>query len=242
MKPLRSALVPLVVTAALAAALPGVRAAAAGPALDAQLAERVQALVQNHAPRAADGAAAPRVVVELGQLDRRLRLAPCERVEPRLPPGHFWGRTRVGLRCVEGPTHWQVWLPLTVRVFAPALVAAAAMPAGAVLGATDLQVAEVDWAASPQTPHVRAPELVGRTLARPLRPGQAIYARDLRQRQWFAAGETVQVLARGAGFTVTGEALALGPGLEGRTVRLRIESGRVISARAVARQRAEIEL
>ncbi|HNT37780.1 MAG TPA: flagellar basal body P-ring formation chaperone FlgA [Rubrivivax sp.] len=243
MKPLRSAL-ELAVLAAVAALVPVLAhaQAAADAVLDAQLVERVQALVRTQAPRAAGAAQTPRVVVEVGRLDPRLRLAPCERVEPRLPPGRLWGRTRVGLRCVQGPTHWQVWLPLTVRVFAPGLVSAAGLPAGTVLTPADLQLAEVDWAGNAQTPWLHAAELVGRTLARPLRPGQAIYARDLRQRQWFAAGETVQVMARGSGFTVAGEALALGPGLEGQRVRLRVESGRVITARAVAPQRAEIEL
>lgn len=247
-KPLRpSSTRPLAVALALAAmaalALPGMRASAApGPMIDAEFTERLQQLALSQAPQASAGAQPPRVVVELGQLDPRLRLAPCQRVEPRLPPGRLWGRTRIGLRCVEGQVHWQVWLPLTVRVFAPALVAAAGLPAGTVLSSADLQTAEVDWAADAQAPLAQAATLVGRTLARTLQAGQPVYGRDLRQQQWFAAGETVQVLARGAGFTVAAEAVALGPGLEGQSVRLRIESGRVISARPVARQRAEMEL
>lgn len=229
---------------ALGIALVAARAAtAAEPAtLDAELAARVQDLVQSQAPAAREGGKPPRLEVELGRLDPRLRLAPCQRVQPQLPSGRLWGRTRIGLRCVEGPTPWQVWLPLTVRVFAPALVARGRLPAGTVLEKAHLQLAEVDWAAQAQAPLADEGALLGRTLARALQPGQAVLARDLRRQQWFAAGETVRVVARGAGFSVAGEALALGPGLDGQLVRLRIESGRVISARAVAQQRAEIEL
>jgi len=43
--------------------------------------------------------------------------------QPRL------GRTRIGLRCTQGATAWNVYLPLTVKVFAPALAAAAPLPA-----------------------------------------------------------------------------------------------------------------
>ena len=94
--------------------------------------EQIQALGEQASAGLAPGAM--RVEVEPGRLDPRLRLAPCERVEPHLPPGaQAWGRTRVGLRCTEGPKPWNVYLPVTVKVFAPALVAAAALPAGTVL-------------------------------------------------------------------------------------------------------------
>jgi len=226
-------------------------AAADAPAIEGELAAQMQSLLQEHAARIGDAArtrigrtptAAPRVVVQVGRLDPRLRLAPCERMEPRLPQGPLWGRTRVGLRCVQGQRPWQVWLPVTVQVHAPALVAARALPAGTVLAAADLRLVEVDWAAAAQPPTAQPAELLGRTLSRPLQPGQAVRRDDLRQRRWFAAGETVQVLARGAGFTVVGEALALGPGFEGKPVRLRTEAGRILSALPMGERRAEIEL
>src|SRR3989344_4914921 len=48
-----------------------------------------------------------RMEVSVASLDSRLRLAPCARVEPYLPVGaRLWGRTRLGLRCVEGQTAW----------------------------------------------------------------------------------------------------------------------------------------
>jgi flagella basal body P-ring formation protein FlgA len=51
------------------------------------------------------GASALRTEIELGELDSRLRLAPCAKVEPFLPPGaRLWGKTRLGLRCTEGPS------------------------------------------------------------------------------------------------------------------------------------------
>jgi flagellar basal body P-ring formation protein FlgA len=111
-----------------------------------------------------------------------------------------------------------------------------------VLAAEHLQVAEVDWAAATQPPHQRLQDLVGRTLSRALSPGDAVRSTDLRVRQWFAAGETVQVLARGPGFAVSGEGLALNPGLEGQVVRVRTESGRVLTGRPVAERRVEVNL
>ena len=51
-----------------------------------------------------------RVGVSLGQLDPRMRLAPCDRVKAYLPSGaQLWGRTRVGLRCEQGSVRWNVY-------------------------------------------------------------------------------------------------------------------------------------
>jgi flagella basal body P-ring formation protein FlgA len=226
---------------ALLALLAACRAFAADGGLDAETLQRIQALGVSAGSSLAP--AAVRVEIEPGRLDPRLRLAPCERIEPYLPPGaRAWGRSRIGLRCVQGPTAWNVYLPVTVKAFAPAWVAAVALPAGTVLQAGQLQQAEVDWAAAATPPLADAALLVGRQLARPLPPGTPVRSADLRQRQWFAAGDTVQLVARGSGFSVGGEGQALTPGIEGQPVRVRTGNGRVLSGLAVGRNRVELAL
>ena len=114
---------------------------------------------------------------------------------------------------------------MTVKVFAPAWVAAGALPAGTVLQAEQLREAEVDWAATTAPAVADVSLLVGRTLGRPLMAGVAVRSSDLRQRQWFDAGDTVRLVARGSGFSVTGEGHALSAGVEGRTVRCAPKAG-----------------
>jgi flagella basal body P-ring formation protein FlgA len=212
----------------------------AGPAVGTAGLTSLQALLSREAASAAPRQA--RVEVLPGALDSRLRLAPCEQVEPFLPPGmRPWGRTRVGLRCVKGAP-WQVYLPVTVRVLAPALVLVTPLPAGTELTREHLVSLEVDWAAESSPPFVEAPALVGRTLARPLAAGAAPRLGDLRTRQWFAAGENVNIVARGEGFSISGEGQALGHGLEGQSVRVRTEGGRVVTGRPVAERRLELPL
>ena len=209
--------------------------------LDADTLQRIQALGEQAGAGLAPGVL--RVAIEPGRLDPRLRLAPCERIEPYLPPGaRAWGRSRVGLRCVQGPTAWNVYLPVTVKVFAPAWVAASALPAGSELQPDMLRQAEVDWAASATPPVADAAKLVGRLLARPLPAGAAVRLGDLKQRQWFAAGDTVRLVARGQGFSVSGEGQAMSPGVEGQTVRVRTETGRVLTGQAVGQHRVEVQL
>jgi flagellar basal body P-ring formation protein FlgA len=237
-------------TAAVWAALGlGAVARAAGPVVPANQAEQaapavVAELEQQVRQFTLEAGAAPglRLEVQVGSLDSRLRLAPCARVEPYLPAGtRLWGRTRIGLRCAQGGTPWNVYLPLTVKVFGRGLTAAAALPAGATLTATDLRAGEVDLADA-AAPLLNPEAAVGRTLARPLTAGQTLHQGDLRARQWFAAGDTVQVTAIGSGFRVSGEGQALGPGLEGQPARVRTESGRVVVGMPVAERRLEVSL
>jgi flagella basal body P-ring formation protein FlgA len=210
-------------------------------ALDAATLQQIQQLGEAASAGLAPGAM--RVEIEAGRLDPRLRLAPCQRIEPHLPPGaRAWGRTRVGLRCVEGPKGWNVYLPVTVKVFAPGVVAAAALPGGTVLRAEHLEIAEVDWAEERSPAFANPSRLIGRALLRPLAAGAALHQDDVKQRQWFVAGDTVQLVAQGRGFSVAGEGQALSAGIEGRPVRVRTDSGRVLSGQAVGRNRVEVQL
>lgn len=175
-------------------------------------------------------AAQTRIEVVPGQLDARLKLAPCQQIEPYLPAGATpWGPSRIGLRCVRGSVAWNVYLPVAVRVWRPAVVVTSALAAGAELGPSDLALAEVDIAASPSPVFTDPARLHGRRLAMAMTPGTALRQQHLAQRQWFAAGETVTIAVRGDGFTASTEGQALNPGLEGQPVRVRVSSGRIIT-------------
>jgi flagella basal body P-ring formation protein FlgA len=210
---------------------------------DDALARRVEQMATHAARATLGGRADARVEVTVGQLDPRLKLAPCRRVEAYLPPGQrAWGRTRVGLRCAEGEKAWNVSLPLTVKVFAPALVVTQALGAGTELQAAHLLTADVEWTAA-DSPVVAVPALAtGRALARPLAAGAPLREADLKKRQWFAAGEPVRLVARGPGFAVSGDGMALGHGWDGQTVRVRTEAGRTVTGVATAKGRVEVAL
>lgn len=181
--------------------------------------------------------------VQVGTLDPRLRLAPCQRIEPYLPPGmRLWGKARIGLRCAQGAKPWNVYLPITVRVFGQALVAAVPLPAGATLREEDLRMAEVDYAED-NAPVVTQPALaVGRTLTRPLVAGRGLRQTDLKPRMWFAAGDSVKILASGPGFSVSGTGQALTPGIEGQSARVRTDNGQVVTGMPVGTRVVELSL
>jgi flagella basal body P-ring formation protein FlgA len=228
--------------AGLAMALLGPAALAEGvDDLQPGLAAQVRKLAVDGARRAAGDAS--RIEVSLGPLDARMRLAPCQRVEPYLPNGVvLWGKARVGLRCMQGPSAWNVYLPITVSVFGAAWVAAAPLAAGVVVGTADLIQAEVNLAEEPAMAVTDLAQALGRTLSRALNAGQALRQTGLKSRQWFAAGDEVKVSASGSGFQVAGTAQALGAGTEGQPVKVRTESGRVLVGMPVGERMVELPL
>lgn len=184
-----------------------------------------------------------RIEVQVGQLDPRLRLAPCDKIEPYLPAHQAaWGRTRIGLRCVQGTRLWNVSLPMTVQVWMKAVVTTAALPMGTTLEARHLTLAEVDIAAEPGVALLKPSQALGRSLVRALPAGDTLRQSDFKARQWFAAGENVKVVASGPGWRVVTQGQALSAGIEGLPVKVKVESGRLLQGRAVADREVEVML
>lgn len=231
----------------------GTAATAAQPAAPAAsgaspLTEAVQVEMQRMAQDAAlvlwgSARQAPRIEVVVGQLPPHLKLAPCAQVVPYLPPGvRPLGRSRLGLRCADGVARWNVSLPVTVRLWAPSLVATGALPAGTVLEARHLGTADVDLAARVDPAIGTADRAIGRTLQRSLSAGDAVRLADLKVRQMFNTGDTVRIVGNGPGYSVSSEGQAMGPGLEGQNARVRTDSGRIITGTATAERRVELAL
>jgi flagella basal body P-ring formation protein FlgA len=184
-----------------------------------------------------------RLDVNVGPLDSRLKLAPCGRVEAYLPPGsRLWGRSRVGVRCVDGMARWNVSLPATIKAFGLAWVVKSQVLAGAVLGAHDVVEAEVDWAEEPQAVLTDPGNWVGQVATRQLGTGQTLRQGMVKAPQVFQAGAQVRVVAQGAGFQVTGEAQALSAGVVGQMARVRMDSGRVATGLVLDVRTVKIEL
>lgn len=174
---------------------------------------------------------ATRFDVQLGSVDR-YALAPCRRTEPFLPANaRLWGRSSVGLRCVDGAS-WSLLVPVTVRLWGPALVAAGPLAAGAVPAAQDVQSQEVELTREGPSVLRDAGQLGGRTLVRPVGAGQVLRSEMLRMTQVVQPGDPVRLRILGQGFVLVASGQALGGAGEGQVVRVRTELGRVLSGTA----------
>ena len=190
-----------------------------------------------------DGGGPLRPEVIMGSLDTRLQLTPCARIEPYLPPGtRLWGRSRVGLRCLEGAVRWNVFMPVTVKAWGPGWVLKRPVAAGSVLTQEDAELAEMDWAEQPYAVLANPDRWVGMQAALALQPGQALRQNMVRPVPAFGPGAQVRVSSSGAGFQVVVSGEALTAGIPGQSVRVRLGGGRVVTGTVRDSQTVEVRL
>lgn len=185
-------------------------------------------------------AGAGRVEVDVDRLDAQLERAPCRRLEAFLPSGaRLWGRSSVGVRCVEG-VRWSTYVPIEVRIYGPALVAARGLNAGETPDVHDVRIEEVELTREPPGLLTDTAQLAHMLVQRTLRPGQPIRASYLRARPVVTSGALVKLTYSGSGFMVSAEGRALAPAVDGQTVRVQTDSGKVLTG--VARAGGIVEI
>ena len=154
---------------------------------------------------------------------------PCERIEPFVPPGvRLWGRTSVGVRCAQG-ANWTIALPVTVKVFGNALVAGQNLAYNAPAFAQYFRLEEVDLTREPAPLVTDSAQIDGKVMARPISAGQALRQDHLRVAQTISAGDPIKVRIIGEGFAVSADGVALSPGGDGQTLRVRLDNGKVLA-------------
>lgn len=181
-----------------------------------------------------------RVEIMVGQLDPRVVLTPCARIEPFLPAGtRAWGRIRVGMRCRDG-AGWTVFLPVTVKVFGTALIATKSLMSGATLADNDVEPVESELSREPGIPVSDLKQVEGQMLARTMFPGQVLRLEYFRKAPVISQGDQVKLLAKGPGFAISADGEALSHALDGQNIRVKTDAGRIVSG--IARQGRVVEL
>ncbi len=183
-----------------------------------------------------------RMDVSLGVLDSRLRLAPCEQIQPYLPAGlSLWGKSQVGLRCQDRGVKWNVFLPVTVKAFGSAWVLKNNVPSGQVLTLADVIQMEVDWAQERGPILADQVQWLGQVSLYPLAAGQALRQGMLKPAQVFAAGAQIRIIAVGQGFEVSSVGLALSAGVVGQWASVKSDGGRILSGRVLDARTVKLE-
>lgn len=218
----------------------------AGPAwAQAQSGADLQSVAQNWLRTAVASAqsGALRMEARVGGVDSRLKLAPCANVEAYLPVGsRLWGKTRVGLRCIDGVARWNVSVPATINAFGNAWVIKGHVPAGSVLTAADVVESEVDWAEEGSPVVQDRSAWLGQVATRLLTTGQTLRQGMVKPAQVFQAGTQVRVVAQGLGFQISGDGQALSAGVLGQSAKVRMENGRVASGVVLDSHTIKIDL
>lgn len=174
--------------------------------------------------------------VEVGALDARLRLPECaDKPEAFLPPGsRILGSSSIGIRC-HSPKPWSLYVPITVKIFAPVLVASHAMNRGSQITAQDFQTAELNIATL-SGGYLSMPEkILGMTVKYPIDAGAAYTPAMLEAPNMVRRGKQVTILAEVAGIEVRMAGKALMDGSAGALIQVRnLASQRVIEGTVIA--------
>lgn len=169
-----------------------------------------------------------RVELHFGELNPKLRLEACDRIEPFLSAGtRLWGRTTIGVRCVEG-ARWSVALPMTVAVFGPGLVASRPIAPGSPLSAEDVRIEEVELSAENRPALTDPAQVEGQMSTRALDSGQALRDYHVRILPTVRPGDPVRLRMIGPGFVVMTEGAAMAAAGNGQAVRVRTAGGKVM--------------
>lgn len=175
---------------------------------------------------------AGRVEVSIGTPDARLHLAACQKMQPFVPTGtRLWGRTTLGVRCVEGAV-WQVFLPAHIKVFGQAPVAARPLNMGDGVAGGDVRFEEVELTRFPAGAFADPAQLADKQLSRSVAAGQPLMRDYFRARQVVAQGDSVKVVYAGPGFAVSTQGRALSGATEGQNVRVVTEAGKTLNGTA----------
>lgn len=150
-----------------------------------------------------------------------------------------WGRTHVSVRCTDGAA-WKVYVPVQISVTVNCLLSARPLRAGQAIVEADLAQGECDLADFPNGVLTDRAQALGQTVSVALPAQRPLRADQLRQPMVVRQGQSVRLIAAGAGFQVASEGRALANAVSGQVVQVRTGSGQVVSG--IARSDGSVEV
>jgi flagella basal body P-ring formation protein FlgA len=172
-----------------------------------------------------------KVSIRVGRLDVS-RLPPCTAHEAYTPQGsRMLGKTTIGVRCL-GPNVWNVLVPIEISVTGSYVTTARAILAGKAIQNEDLHVLSGDISNLPTGVVADPANALGKTLRNSLAAGQLLRSDQLISPLAIRQGQSVRIISKGPGFSVSGEGKALTNAAEGQNVQVRTTSGQTVSGTA----------
>lgn len=168
------------------------------------------------------------VSVTVGAIEA-MQLAACAKLQAFMPLGaKLWGNSNIGVRCSQG-ADWTVYVPVTVRVQAPVVVAARPLPSGRQLVAEDLSLQMAELTQLPAGVISNQEDALGKVLSYGVVAGNPLRQDMLRAPILVRQGQSVRLVAQGAGFKVSSEGRALNNAAIGQQVQVKAQNGQTVS-------------
>ena len=185
-----------------------------------------------------------KVGIEVGRLDRRLRLPRCDGALEAFSPARkaTGARRTVGVRC-SGTQGWSLYVPVKISLRRKILVASREIDRGSPLTAGDFRLEERDVAALSRGYLEDPSRLLGKVSKRALHRGQVITPGQLSTGKVIRRGHQVTILGRVGGIKVRMQGKALSDAGIGEHIRVQNSSSkRRIDATVVAPGIVEVAL
>lgn len=212
----------------------GALLASSAAALEFQPLEEIRQSAATFAARSVSATEGERVV-EIGNLDPRLRLTRCNRPLD----AELLGQQRnspnitVTVKC-HGDKPWSVHVPVRSSTFAAIYVAARPLPRGVAIQPSDLLQERRETSQLRNGYFAAAERVLGRIPKRSLPQGAAITPGDLEQNRIIQRGHRVTIIASSGAISVQMPGKALDDAAEGESVKVEnLSSRRVIEATAL---------
>lgn len=180
------------------------------------------------------------VTYSIGHIDSRTQLRPCSSFEPFLPTGsRLWGKSTVGVRCLA-PSAWTVYVPVQVKISGNYLIAARQVTAGQALVAEDIVIRSGDLSSFPANIVTDQAQALGKTAKNRIAAGQPLRSDFLIAPWAVQQGQSVKLVSKGSGFSVSSEGKALNNASDGQVAQVRTSSGQTVSG--IARPGGMVEV
>ncbi|GKW24050.1 flagellar basal body P-ring formation protein FlgA [Pectobacterium polonicum] len=142
-------------------------------------------------------------------------------------PGNtkMWGNVSLSVRCEQQ----RRFIQTEVQVTGNYVTSSRPINRGTTLTEKDIGLTKGRLDLLPLRPILTLQGAQGAVLLRDLTPGQVITASMIRRAWVVKAGQSVQIIAQGDGFTINGEGKAMNNAAAGQTVRVRTANGQIIS-------------
>ena len=180
------------------------------------------------------------VAVTVGVVEP-IQFPACAKLQAFLPLGaKLWGNGTVGVRCAAG-AEWSLFVPVTVRVQGPVVIATRPLANGTLLAAGDITSQTAELTQLPAGVLNDINDALGKTLSVGVNVGHALRQDMLRATLVIRQGQAVRLIAQGQGFKVSSEGRALSNAAVGQMVQVKAQNGQVLSGTARADGSVEVQ-
>ncbi len=197
------------------------------------LAEKIGPMRSNH-----------QLKIRVGKIDSRLRLHKCgQAIDYFIPAGRQAINTStLGARC-EFPKPWSLYLPVTISIYTPVLVAAHPIGRGVPLQQDDVKLVDYDLKRLPNGYYQDVAPIVGKITTAPIVAGKALTPKMVKNQQIIKRGNRVTIVATIKSVRVSMHGIALANGSLGETIKVKnIDSRKIIQAQISGPNEVKIQL